>query len=387
MHVARIRIRPSIGRRLSARVVFLTVLAHCPSFVHGQVAGAVPLHLVELARISGEDHDLSAIGRIAVSPDGRIWISQPQDGNIRSFSPAGRPLNVVGRRGEGPGEFAPPTSLHDDGRALLVLDSRQRRVVKFNREGRHLSTDRLPTVAELPPSATPLLAAPGVIVYRATRRLDSDSEPDSTIYLIADAAGRSVVQMAALPRENCSLDDPARTAGIFIPFCAQSYAAVSPSAKYVTIAWPDHGSRSQRGVILTLRDHAGGRIHQTTISLGAARIPVSVRDSVIAGVVERQRAMFPDLVKKLVSSDLVAKNWPPITQVSVSDEGTTWFVTPQGEAGTEVVCAVSRTGALVGCATLPDRALTIGWSGEDQIAIIQETEDGLHDLVLYRLST
>jgi hypothetical protein len=104
-------------------------------------------------------------------------------------------------------------------------------------------------------------------------------------------------------------------------------------------------------------------------------------------VVERQRAMFPDLVKKLVSSDLVPRNWPPITQVSVSDEGTTWFVTPQGEAGTEVVCAVSRTGTLVGCATLPDRALTIGWSGEDQIAIIQETEDGLHDLVLYRLST
>lgn len=377
----------STGTHLFARLGFLAVLAHCPSLVHGQVAGAAPLHLVELVRISGEDHDLSAIGRIAVSPSGRIWISQPQDGNIRSFSPAGRPLNVVGRRGEGPGEFAPPTSLHDDGRALLVLDSRQRRVVRFNPEGRHLSTDRLPTAAALPPSATPFVASPGGIVYRATRRLDSESEPDSTIYLITDTAGRSVAQMAAQPREDCSLDDPARTAGIFIPFCAQSHAAVSPSAKYVTIAWPDHGSPAQRGMILTMRDQAGRRIFQTTISLGAARIPASVRDSVIAGVVERQRAMFPDLVKKLVSSDLVPKTWPPITQVLVSDEGTTWFVTRQGEAGTKVVCAVARTGTMVGCATLPDRALTIGWSGEDKIAIIQETEDGLHDLVVYRLST
>ena len=68
---------------------------------------------------------------VAVAPDGRIYVAADQRAVLR-FSRRGKLEAIVGRRGEGPGEYSLPQSVtvSRDG-AVLVGDATQRRVVEF----------------------------------------------------------------------------------------------------------------------------------------------------------------------------------------------------------------------------------------------------------------
>src|SRR5687768_16385601 len=49
---------------------------------------------------------LTGIEDLAVLPDGRIVTAHYREAVVRVFDPGGRLLRVIGRRGQGPGEFA-----------------------------------------------------------------------------------------------------------------------------------------------------------------------------------------------------------------------------------------------------------------------------------------
>ena len=62
---------------------------------------------VELRIGSLDDPDelLTVVGGILPGPDGRFWVSQPQDRQIRIHGAEGELLHRFGSSGEGPGEF------------------------------------------------------------------------------------------------------------------------------------------------------------------------------------------------------------------------------------------------------------------------------------------
>jgi hypothetical protein len=49
---------------------------------------------------------LSGVGAIVSADDGRFYVAQPQDGQVRIHAPGGELLRRFGSQGEGPGEFA-----------------------------------------------------------------------------------------------------------------------------------------------------------------------------------------------------------------------------------------------------------------------------------------
>src|SRR6185436_3773336 len=66
------------------------------------------LRLVEELRIgNAADPKLgfSSIGSVAVDREGNVYAFEVQAAEIRVFTPAGRALRTIGRRGDGPGEF------------------------------------------------------------------------------------------------------------------------------------------------------------------------------------------------------------------------------------------------------------------------------------------
>ena len=82
----------------------------------GEDAAAAP------GRAAGQ-HIFSAISGVAVDRQGRIYASDLQQARIDVFSPTGRRLATIGRKGQGPGEFEGPSgpALAPDG-ALYVRD-------------------------------------------------------------------------------------------------------------------------------------------------------------------------------------------------------------------------------------------------------------------------
>lgn len=89
------------------------------------------------------------IAGIAVSRHGHLYVLDAQDRSVRVFDGHGRFLRRFGRQGGGPGEFQVPVAIWAD-TLVAVSDGAQRRTSWFSLDGRHLRTEAVPTLDEVP---------------------------------------------------------------------------------------------------------------------------------------------------------------------------------------------------------------------------------------------
>ncbi len=88
---------------------------------------------------------------LAQGPDGRLYTLHRNQAEVMRWTPDGRPDGVIGRQGEGPGEFRSPRQLGFFGDSLWVMDSRTVRVSYFDGDGGLLGTRNLPLNMEADP--------------------------------------------------------------------------------------------------------------------------------------------------------------------------------------------------------------------------------------------
>jgi hypothetical protein len=75
------------------------------------------------------------IGRfmdVAVDNNGRVYIADGEQRNIKVFAPDGEYITSLGRKGKGPGEFTNISNLHAIRNQLFVHDNSRQRVVVFS---------------------------------------------------------------------------------------------------------------------------------------------------------------------------------------------------------------------------------------------------------------
>lgn len=109
----------------------------------GDKWGKNPEVAIKLVRTIGdvdtEDENLAfnSPSDIAMDPSGNIYILDSGNQRIQKFSPEGKYLATLGRKGQGPGEFTSPSSLDIDAKGYLyVLDSDQGRLQNLTSEGK-----------------------------------------------------------------------------------------------------------------------------------------------------------------------------------------------------------------------------------------------------------
>jgi len=109
--------------------------------------GKNPEVAIKLMRTIGdvdtEDENLAfnSPSDIAVDAAGNIYILDSGNQRIQKFSPEGKYLATIGRKGQGPGEFASPASLDIDSKGYLyILDSTQRKLQILTPEGKESKT-------------------------------------------------------------------------------------------------------------------------------------------------------------------------------------------------------------------------------------------------------
>jgi hypothetical protein len=115
--------------------------------VRGGLWGTGPKVAIELVRTIGDvdtDDENLAFNEpldIAVDEAGCVYILDSGNQRIQVCGPDGRFVRTIGRRGQGPGEFAGPNALDMDAEGRLhVLDGRQQRIQVFNAQGEALKT-------------------------------------------------------------------------------------------------------------------------------------------------------------------------------------------------------------------------------------------------------
>jgi hypothetical protein len=78
-----------------------------------------------------EDQTFMNIVSLAVDSDERIYALDARAGNIKVFSSSGEFLKVIGRRGQGPGEFGGPERLAISPQNEIVVSDPSRRLIHF----------------------------------------------------------------------------------------------------------------------------------------------------------------------------------------------------------------------------------------------------------------
>jgi hypothetical protein len=109
--------------------------------------GKNPQVAIKLVRTIGdvdtEDENLAfnSPSDIAMDSAGNIYILDSGNQRIQEFSPEGKYLATIGRKGQGPGEFTFPSSLDIDSKGYLyVLDSNQRKLQILTPEGKEFKS-------------------------------------------------------------------------------------------------------------------------------------------------------------------------------------------------------------------------------------------------------
>lgn len=342
--------------------------------------------LQEVLRISGGDSDLSAVGSLARGTDGTIWVSQPQDGNIRAFGDSGRPDRTLGRRGEGPGEFSIASRLRADGAGLWVTDDNLRRITHFGPPGTTPTSTPISRPPGIPSEATWVGAGDRTFIYQMRAPAPLRGGPRDTWTLLAAVPqGNAAIEVASLRARSCSHSRPGGNLSLVVPLCHMGKVGLSPNARYIATAEPDSVRGTTTGLTVELHGDDGRRFFRTRIALGPSPISKAVQDSIARRVREREAHRDPRLAEAMLASGKIPTTWPPVVEVAVSDLGATWLVLRSGPEGKRELCLMTRDGRLSGCAALPASVLRVGWVDDRHALMIEESADGLHDVVLYRL--
>ncbi|MBA2292442.1 MAG: hypothetical protein H0W15_08305 [Gemmatimonadales bacterium] len=341
-----------------------------------------------MVRIAAADHELSTVAKVIRGRDGTIWISQPQDGNIIHFAANARRLGVVGRKGEGPGEFQAVGGMQDTDRGLVVFDPMLRRVTTFAASGRVAATRALTRPAALPPAAFVVAgdAKQAVYIHYPTppsTATQGAGKFRSVPVFLASLGGESLSTLVVSDGRFCSLQVQRGNGvvGAGIPYCHADRWGVSSNLKYHAIATPTPVASGSTGFELLVVSSRGDTVTRSRHLLGPSPIPGRVRDSVIDALPARSRE--PGLAAEMIRGGLIPHTYPPVTEVAVSDDGDVWVTTRSGPTGSKGALVVLRGGRELGYTPLP-RTSWVRWVGQSEGLIVEEDADGLQDVVLYR---
>ncbi|MDZ4259162.1 MAG: hypothetical protein U0974_11365 [Gemmatimonadales bacterium] len=377
------------------QAIRLAVLVAMTWLCHATLGAQSAARLVEVQRIVGAEQDLSLVGLAARGSDGTIWISQPQDMNVVAFSPSGVKVRTIGRRGEGPGAFGgPPAGLIPSEDGLMVFDQQLQRITRFGRPGLGVATTPVVRPGALSGSSPAILmsAGPEYAFYISVNRSrlvggSRDGAPDRVEIHVGAIDGSTHRLLAASDYHSCGMGVRTGTSQrqIAIPFCHGTFRGVSPEGRTVAIAEPVELGAGQTAVDVRIYSVTGALLSRSRHALGPSIIPKPSVDSRVARL--RERYKDPEgsaILDAIIKSGLIPQTYPPVAAVTVSDDGEAWVTTRSGPQGTRGVLVIRPDGSLRGRASLAP-GTRIGWASDGHALVVEETPDGLQDVVLYRL--
>ena len=137
---------PSAAPRRRRTVVLAAGVAACAACAAGDGAGAhgpFDIHLPPpTVLVSLESELIGYPSDIDVDASGRVWVADSRSRRLLVVDPAGGEPLLLGREGEGPGEFGSPARLAVADTLVHVIDSENSRVQQYRLDGTHVA-DRL----------------------------------------------------------------------------------------------------------------------------------------------------------------------------------------------------------------------------------------------------
>jgi len=315
------------------------------SVAEEEVLTAVPAwHLEEEVRIGHEgdpEYALVPVGGLAVSEDGRLLVSQPQERAIRVFDREGRFVDRIGRGGDGPGEFLRMGLIGVLAGTIWAVDCREVCFVQFFDEGGNW-LERIQTPRLQPPfiggSRYYPLPDGGMLAPSATTGDIIESSHEQP-WLRSDAGGTVVdtlpgfLSQGLVRIQNRITLPDGRTVdssvGASHPFSTRSWMGIAPDQSSLVRAEvvpdPEGGAAS---LLLVRFTPYGDTLAMGELLLPRHPLPQAVVDSALGPQVARLAGPLGDeerALRELRSRVRVPDYYPPLRSLVVTKEGGSWL--------------------------------------------------------------
>jgi hypothetical protein len=188
-----------------ASLAVITGMLSLPQPGWAQAGSGTRVVRTELFRIpahpAADDPAFHRIMGLQFGQSGEVLVLDHYRNSVRVFSPEGKLLREFGRRGQGPGEFLQPTSLHMTPRSVTVYDlPPAQRLTTFSHAGEYLATWTAPPQAGHSTSTAVGLRG-GQVAVLTTPYLNEVSPGARTLgrLQIVDSTGRQAQLLAEFP--------------------------------------------------------------------------------------------------------------------------------------------------------------------------------------------
>ncbi|HEX8431689.1 MAG TPA: hypothetical protein VF625_10385 [Longimicrobium sp.] len=282
---------------------------------------------------------LTSVAGLTVGRDGAVYVTQPQEGVVRSYDRGGRFARVIGRSGAGPGEFDSPTRIGWRGDTLWVQDPGNQRISFFRADGTYLRSVTFIRAAELtdgrPQIPGYVLADGSVLGYWQVPLSELVGPKPLSVPLVRFTAdGEPASLLGRMERRNQFAEMRNGSSITFSPqpFSDSQMMDVAPDGSAVVIVTRD-AAESGDGATFSVRaiDPTG----RVTLARRYGYVPIRLQDDVIdstlaenAGGLEATRIKTPAaavLRREMRKTMFVPRHLTPITSLVLGRDGTIWL--------------------------------------------------------------
>ncbi len=394
----------SMSHRIPLSLAVSLVLAGCGGAGSSGAVAHEPgvLTLVDTFRVSPDDADLSRVDFMAISPDGDIVVTQPQDGYLKVFGDDGA-VRTVGRSGAGPGEFTNVTRIGWIGDTLWALDGGLRRATRFDRDYALLGSTPDPltiTIGDAPadssaanagafvqavlPGGDLRVAAPFSASHPPAWAAGLDS--GSTPFLRVTPEGQIVRLLAVQSADRCEVRYAIGATGsgvTNVPFCAHPLDTSwdgGADLGLLSVTPPEQGDPSYSITVVTPSG-------DTAFTREFSYTPIPVTQHAIDSLdvlLEQSYAKVPPAMRNARPHPTPAETFPPVDRIVLGRDHTVWLEEHTVDPGHHWLM-LSPAGDPVARVTLsPTVKLMAAEHGT--IWGTEEDADGLLGIVRYRVS-
>jgi hypothetical protein len=343
---------------------------------------------VRIGSLSDPDIGFTNVGRVAVGPDRRMYVAERQDRQMRIYDAAGNLERVVGRRGQGPGEFQSMTHLGLFGDTVWVVDLLNARITLFNRDGDLVETMRAPRISVQRGTQSPmyLRADRNWVSGAGFASVPIEGVSYTVSELLFDASGALVDTLRNVERVTPPLTVTIDSVSILSEDLLQDDPIVShdPGTRTVIVRGAGATSDAPSTFSVTSISVSGDTVFDTSFEYR----PIPVSDTYVDRVVESfvagaQAQLGAGRFERALRSALPPFH-PPVTQVRFGEDRAIWLRRESDRETEARYWILEPDGSVRGVVTLPS-AVRIMWSGIDELVGMELDGLDVPWLIRYRL--
>ncbi|HEX7241808.1 MAG TPA: 6-bladed beta-propeller [Longimicrobiaceae bacterium] len=341
---------------------------------------------------------LTEVGEVTVGRDGRVYVSQRQDGVVRVYDARGRYLREIGRSGEGPGEFEWQSGMGWRGDTLWVADGAQARISLFRPDGRFVRSLTFvragPLTGGRPNVPGDLLADGSVLgswrAYLSVLAAGPVSEP----LVRFTPRGEPIGVLARVERRNEFVQLRSGNSRTYFaqPFADSPMWAVAPDGSALVVVTRDAATSGGQARFTVRKVHFSGR---TAFARAYRYVPKPLPSAAVERVVDehvgglsnaRFRTPPEGAARRSIRRALyLPKHLTPVTGLVLGRDGTIWLRREEDGRPTVGWIVLDPAGNVVARLSLPAK-LDVRYADRTQLWGVELDEMDVPTLARFRVA-